>query len=95
MQNYDAQGGLPAGPLHPYMNRGTYNHIAEMVSDGLPNAENVIPPGQSGLLVYPGVPSDYAYNEVSLYASWVYKPMRFTREAVELGSSWQREFLVE
>jgi penicillin amidase len=95
MQTYDEQGGLPGGPLHPYMNRGTYNQIAEMVSDGLPNAANVIPPGQSGLLVYPGVPSPHAYDQVELYASWTYKPMLHTLAAVEAVSTWQREFLVE
>ncbi|MGB5924669.1 MAG: penicillin acylase family protein [Dehalococcoidia bacterium] len=95
MQSYDAQGALPGGKIHPYMNRGTYNQIAEMVAEGLPNAKNVIPPGQSGLVVLPGVPSPYVADQVPLYASWTYKPMLFTRQAVEAVKTWQRVFLVE
>ena len=83
MQNYEAQGALPEGNYHPYMNRGTYNQIAEMLAAGLPNAMNVIPPGQSGLVVLPGVPSPYVADQVELYATWTYKPMLFTRAAVE------------
>ncbi|MFC1911515.1 penicillin acylase family protein [Chloroflexota bacterium] len=95
MQNYDAQGALPGGGIHPYMNRGTYNQIAEMVADGLPNAKNVIPPGQSGLVLLPGVPSPYVADQVPLYASWTYKPMLFTQEAVEAVKTSQKVFLVE
>jgi penicillin amidase len=95
MQNYDAQGALPGGGLHPYMNRGTYNQIAEMVANGLPNGRNVIPPGQSGAVAYPGIPSPYVADQVLLYASWTYKPMLFTREAVEAVKTWQAIFLVD
>jgi penicillin amidase len=83
MQNYDAQGALPGGKIHPYMNRGTYNQIAEMVAEGLPVAKNVIPPGQSGLVAYLGIANPHVADQVALYASWTYKPMLFTREAVE------------
>ena len=95
MQDYDVMGALPGTALHPYMNRGTYNQIAEMVAGALPNAANVIPPGQSGLVVYPGTPSPYAYDEVQLYASWTYKPMLFTLEAVEAVQTSQKIFYVE
>jgi penicillin amidase len=97
MQNYTAQGGLPASyATHPFMNRGTYNQIVEMRAGGsLPNAKNVIPPGQSGLLVYPGVPSPHAFDQVELYVTWTYKPMRFVRGAIESVSTWEKEFLVE
>jgi len=95
MQNYDAQGALPGGKIHPYMNRGTYNQIAEMVADGLPNAKNVIPPGQSGLVLLPGIPSPYVADQVPLYASWTYKPMLFTRESVEAVKTSQKIFYVE
>ncbi len=93
MQNYDETGGLPGADLHPYMNRGTYNHIAEMSTPQV--AVNVIPPGTSGLLVYPGVPNAHAYDQVELYASWTYKPMLFTLGAVEAVKTWQRIFYVE
>jgi len=95
MQNYDAQGALPGGPIHPYMNRGTYNQIAEMVADGLPKAENVIPPGQSGLVVLPGTPSPHVADQVPLYASWTYKPMQFTLEGVEYRETSRTVFYVE
>jgi penicillin amidase len=95
MQNYDAQGALPGGPLHPFMNRGTYGQIAEMVAEGLPNAKNVIPPGQSGLVAYPGIPDPHIADQVALYASWTYKPMVFTREAVEAVMTWQAVFFAE
>jgi penicillin amidase len=92
MQSYDKLGALPGGKLHPYMNRGTYGQIAEMPAKGLPNAKNVIPPGQSGLVVLPGVANPHVADQVALYASWTYKPMLFTREAVEAVKSWQKVF---
>ena len=95
MQDYDEMGALPGDDIHPYMNRGTYNQIAEMLAGGLPNAENVIPPGQSGLVVIPGVPSPHVADQVELYATWTYKPMLFTRAAVEAVETWQKVFYVE
>ncbi len=105
MQRYDAQGALPAvNPMtgqrwHPMMNRGTYNHIAEL-SAPLPQGESVIPLGQSGftwLDVVDGksptpTPSVHAFDQVELYASWNYKPMHLSREAVESVETWRREF---
>ncbi len=76
------------------MNRGTYNQIAEMLADGLPNAKNVIPPGQSGMVAYPGIPDPHVADQVALYASWTYKPLLFTREAVEAVRTAQRIFLL-
>jgi penicillin amidase len=96
MQSYDAQGALPGGPLHPYMNRGTYNQIAEMRAGGsLPNAKNVIPPGQSGLVVLPGIPSPHVADQVVNYASWTYKPMRLTLVAVEAAETSRIVFYAE
>ena len=101
MQTYDEQGALPGGPLHPRMNRGTYNHIAELSSP--PQGQSVIPPGQSGFMWLDIVggktptptPSDYAYDQVELYASWTYKDMLFTLEDVEAVKTWERDFFVE
>ena len=95
MQYYTAQGALPGGYFHPYMNRGTYNQIAEMPAEGLPNAKNVIPPGQSGLVLLPGIPSPYVADQVPLYASWTYKPMLFTLEAVEAVKTSQKVFYLD
>jgi penicillin amidase len=104
MQGYDEQGALPAAAFeHPYMNRGTYGQIAEMVPGGVPNAMDVIPPGQSGFMyldiaggkVPTPTPSPYAYDQVELYASWTYKTMLFTQAAVEDVETSRTVFYVE
>ena len=95
MQSYDEVGGLPGKELHPYMNRGTYTQIAEMVEGGVPNGLSAIPPGQSGFLAYPGIPSPHAYDQVLLYASWTYKSMLFTLAAVEGVETSRTVFYVE
>jgi len=67
------------------MNRGTYNHIAEMPkhkwlrwfrNPSRPYAVNVIPPGQSGFLNYLGE-FNHAYDQLPLYDTWTYKPVLF------------------
>jgi penicillin amidase len=96
MQNYGAQGFLPGGPLHPYMNRGTYNQIVEMRAGGsLPNAKNVIPPGQSGFVGFPGIPSPHVADQVVNYASWTYKPVLLTLVAIEARETSREVFYVE
>jgi penicillin G amidase len=93
MQTYDKQGFLPTNVFtHPRMNRGTYNHIAEL-STPYPVGQSVIPPGQSGFMQFgvPPVPSPHAYDQVVLYASWTYKPMHLTLGAVEAVETWSIE----
>ena len=105
MQRYDAQGALPGGYYHPAMNRGTYNQIAEMLakppSQAKPGAEakgpaphavSVIPPGQSGFVGYPGVPSPYAFDQLPLYAAWQYKHMLFRAKDIEAVETWRKVF---
>ncbi len=90
------QGALPRPIMH-YMNRGTYNQIVEMPRSRWrwgsrsrePNAWNVIPPGQSGFMNYLAE-YNHAYDQLSLYETWTYKPMRFrlwdiwkVRESIE------------
>jgi acyl-homoserine lactone acylase PvdQ len=87
------------------MNRGTYNQIAEMLSTppsdakasakakgSPPHAVSVIPPGQSGFVRYPGVPSPYAFDQLPLYAAWQYKSMRFRSGDIEAVETWRRVF---
>jgi penicillin amidase len=102
MQTYDEQGALLAEyATHPYMNRGTYNHIAELSTP--PQAQSVIPPGQSGFMelrIVGGktptpVPSDHAYDQVALYASWTYKDMLLARTAIEAVKTWERDFFFD
>jgi|GEM_PF-279700 len=100
MQNYHQRGALPGGPIHPMMNRGTYNHIAELRSGAgeLPLGESVIPPGQSGFVgLYLGdpAPSAHVADQVLLYASWIYKPMHLTLAAVEASPETTRTYLYE
>jgi penicillin G amidase len=96
MQNYDKTGALPGNALHPGMNRGTYNHIAELRSGegALPLGTSVIPPGQSGFMAFaiPPTPGPHCYDQVLLYASWTYKPMHLSLEDVEATETWRREF---
>jgi len=105
MQRYDAQGALPGGYYHPYMNRGTYNQIAEMLSKPPsharpsagakgppPLAVSVIPPGQSGFVRFPGVPSPYVFDQLPLYAAWQYKHMLFRSDDIEAVETWRRVF---
>jgi len=78
-----SQGALPTPRMHS-MNRGTYNHVVEMLKDKMwywfypppPRAENVIPPGQSGFLNYLGE-FNHAYDQLALYDTWTYKPVLF------------------
>jgi len=94
MQDYDEMGFLPGDDIHPYMNRGTYNQIAEMLAADLPNAVNVIPPGQSGfvgIVSMTPVPSPHVGDQVELYATWTYKPMLFTRATVEAVKTWEKD----
>ena len=93
-------GALPAPTMH-YMNRGTYNHTAEMPrrwGTGItpPIAVDVIPPGQSGLISIKGnVPtaSPHAYDQLPLYETWTYKPMRFSYEEI-LGVAESQQDLI-
>ncbi len=70
-------GALPAPTMHA-MNRGTYNHIAEMprARDTPPHAVDIIPPGQSGFMNFLGQ-YNHAYDQLPLYQTWTYKPMLY------------------
>jgi penicillin amidase len=70
-----APGGI--GSVHNtlWMNRGTYNQLVHLGrGEGL-RALNVIAPGQSG-----DFRSPHFADQLPLYESWTYKPMRLTRE---------------
>jgi len=47
------------------------------------------------LLISTPTPSPHAYDQVELYASWTYKPMPITREAVQAVGVSLQEFLAE
>jgi penicillin amidase len=94
-QKFSQLGALPAPTMH-YMNRGTYNQIAEMPRGWKgfmqPHAVNVVPPGQSGftgLVNGAPKPSPHAYDQLPLYETWTYKPMLFRHEDLsKVTESW-------
>lgn len=63
-------------PDMPYMNRGTENHFVEL---SFPvRGENVVPPGNSGFVSKDGKLSPHFSDQIALYVSWNYKPMRLS-----------------
>lgn len=81
-------GALPPPTMH-YMNRGTYNQIAEMPREKgkaslPPHAVNVIPPGQSGFISLSNRANPpHTLDQLPLYESWTYKPLRFSYRNIE------------
>lgn len=63
--------GVGAVPPTIWMNRGTYNQLVHL--RGRLSAENVVAPGQSGDPLSP-----HFADQLELYATWQYKPMRLT-----------------
>jgi len=80
-------GALPTTSM-PFMNRGTYNQIAELPRwswgdwRSPPHAVNVLPPGQSGFVNYLLEPSPHSYDQLPLYEGWQFKPMLFGVEEI-------------
>lgn len=69
--------GLGQVPSTPWMNRGTYNQIVQLGPGRALTAVNVDPPGESGLAGSP-----YFADQLRLYATWRYKPMRLNAAAL-------------
>ncbi|MCG8349656.1 MAG: penicillin acylase family protein [Chloroflexales bacterium] len=65
--------GVRTIPDTIWMNRGTYNQIIRMGKGRRFLAQNVIAPGQSG-----NPASPHFSDQLALYTSWTYKPMRIT-----------------
>jgi len=94
---------LPTLRMHS-MNRGTYNHIAEMPKrrkwwwwwclPKSPNAVNVIPPGQSGFVNVVTGASPHVDDQLDLYDTWTYKPVLFNYWDVKkvAESKWTHYF---
>jgi len=79
--------GALISPEMPYMNRGTYNQIAEMPRYIInlsysPIACNVLPPGQSGFVDNLGQPNIHAYDQLDLYINWQFKPILFNLDNI-------------
>jgi penicillin amidase len=66
--------GVGTVPDTIWMNRGTYNQIVHLGAGPALYGENVISPGQSGDPFSP-----HFSDQLSLYATWTYKPMRLNR----------------
>lgn len=85
MDGFSELGALSSSEM-PSMNRGTYNQIAEIPlinnkKSTTPFAYNILPPGQSGFVQYPDIPSPHAYDQMQLYIDWEFKPMLFNHSA--------------
>jgi penicillin amidase len=86
--HFSELGGL-ASPEMPYMNRGTYNQVIELPrwtknTQEIPRCGNVLPPGQSGFVNASGIPSTFAFDQLPLYTSWMFKDMHITGEVLLL-----------
>jgi penicillin amidase len=66
--------GAGSVPDTIWMNRGTYNQIVHLGMGPKLFALNVVSPGQSGDPFNP-----HFADQLGLYATWTYKPMRLTR----------------
>lgn len=66
--------GAGSVPDTIWMNRGTYNQIVHLGKGPKLFGQNVISPGQSGDPFNP-----HFADQLGLYATWTYKPMRLTR----------------
>lgn len=67
--------GLGTVPDTIWMNRGTYNQLVHLGTGARLYGENVVAPGQSGL-----VSSPHFADQLELYTTWRYKPMRLNRQ---------------
>jgi penicillin amidase len=67
-------GGIGSVPNTLWMNRGTYNQLVHLGHGSAMYARNVISPGQSG-----DYRSPHFADQLQLYATWTYKPMRLTK----------------
>ena len=84
MVDFSELGSL-VSPVMPYMNRGTYNQVIELPSwtkepTISPRGESVLPPGQSGFVNSQGIPSLFAYDQLPLYTTWMFKEMHITAD---------------
>ncbi len=69
-------GGIGSVSNTIWMNRGTYGQLVHLGKKDHLRAVNVIAPGQSG-----DFRSPHFDDQLDLYATWTYKPMRLTRKA--------------
>ncbi|GGO87184.1 penicillin amidase [Marinobacterium nitratireducens] len=69
--------GLGAVPDTVWMNRGTYNYIIQHGPGNNFIGQSVMAPGQSG-----DSQSPHFEDQLELYQSWEYKPMRLTRSGL-------------
>jgi penicillin G amidase len=69
-------GGIGSVDNTIWMNRGTYGQLVHLGRDGDLRAMNVIAPGQSG-----DFRSPHFDDQLDLYATWKYKPMRLTKKS--------------
>jgi len=67
--------GFGSVPHTLWMNRGTYNQLVHLARGSNLTAIDVVAPGESGLAGNP-----HFADQLTLYATWHYKPMRLIRK---------------
>ena len=70
--------GLGTVPDTIWMNRGTYNQFVHLGMGPQLYGQNVVAPGQSGVLFSP-----HFSDQLELYKTWTYKPMRLNRQDLQ------------
>jgi acyl-homoserine lactone acylase PvdQ len=60
------------------MNRGTYNQFVHLGMGPKLSGQNVVAPGQSGVLF-----SQHFSDQLELHKTWTYKPMRLNRQDLQ------------
>ena len=69
-------------PPYPMVDRGTENHIVTLDAKGV-HGENITAPGTSGFTDTKGKASKHLGDQADMFVKFTYKPMLFTRDAVE------------
>jgi penicillin amidase len=71
------------------MNRGTQNHLVELVLSEV-DGHNVCPPGASGFVAPDGTKDDNYSDQMELYRTFQSKPMLFYfRDVRSAAVSWE------
>lgn len=72
-------------PPFPKVDRGTENHMVKLDPKGI-QGENITAPGTSGFTNEEGTADKHLGDQAKMFVDFTYKPMLFTREAVEKAS---------
>lgn len=69
-------------PPFPLVDRGSENHMVTLEAKSI-QAENITAPGASGFTDSKGKPNKHLGDQADMFVKFTYKPMLFTRQAVQ------------